>query len=226
MDRAAELAKTSLFCELDDTALNALANRVVQRRYRKGNVVFVQGEQGDRCFAIVTGAVKISAYHSDGREAVLAILGPGDVFGELSPFDEAPRSADATAAEDAEVLSLDGDALREAIRHHPEIGLALLRVLSKRLRTANESFQDVAFFDVGGRLARKLAELATTHGVTHEGGVLIDMPVSQEQLAQMIGATRESVNKALATLTRRGLVKRAGKRYLVSDIDELRSRAR
>lgn len=226
MDRAADLARTALFGDLDAAALGDLADRVVSRRYRRGSVVFVQGEQGERCFAIVSGAVKISAYHSDGREAVLAMLGPGDVFGELSPFDEAPRSADATAAEDTELLSLDGGALREAIGRHPQIGLALLRVLSKRLRLANESFQDVAFFDVGGRLARRLAELATTHGVKQDGGVLIDMPISQERLAQMIGATRESVNKALAALTRRGLVKRSGRRYVVSDIEELRSRAR
>lgn len=226
MDRAAELAKTALFCDVDSAALNDLAERVVHRRYRKGSVVFVQGEQGERCFAIVSGAVKISAYNADGREAVLAMLGPGDVFGELSPFDEAARSADATAAEDTELLSLDGEGLREAIRRNPQIGLALLRVLSKRLRLANESFQDVAFFDVGGRLARRLADMAATHGVSHEGGVLIDMPISQERLAQMIGATRESVNKALAALTRRGLVKRTGKRYVVSDIEELRSRAR
>jgi CRP-like cAMP-binding protein len=226
MDAARELANKTLFAELDDVALKDLAERTVQRRYRKGSVIFVQGEQGERCFAIVSGSVKISAYHSDGREAVLAMLGPGDVLGELSPFDEAPRSADATAAEDTELLSLDGDALRLAIRKHPEIGLALLRVLSKRLRTANESFQDVAFFDVGGRLARRLAELASLHGVEQQGGVLIDMAISQERLAQMIGATRESVNKALAALTRRGLVKRAGRRYVVSDIEELRSRAR
>jgi len=226
MDRAGELGKTTLFGGLDAPALDLLAQRVIQRRYRKGSVVFVEGEKGERCFAIVSGAVKISAYHSDGREAVLALLGPGDVFGELSPFDEAPRSADATAAEDTELLSLDGEGLREAIMEHPQIGLALLRVLSQRLRLANESFQDVAFFDVGGRLARRLADLAATHGLTQEEGVLIDMPISQERLAQMIGATRESVNKALAALMRRGLVRRSGRKYVVSNIEELRSRAR
>jgi CRP-like cAMP-binding protein len=226
MDRKDALAKTALFGSLDGAALDDLANRTVHRQYRKGSVVFVQGEQGERCFAIAAGAVKISAYHSDGREAVLAMLGPGDVFGELSPFDEAPRSADATAAEDTELLSLDGEALREAIRRHPQIGLALLRVLSQRLRLANESFQDVAFFDVGGRVARRLADLADAHGVPHDDGVLIDAPISQERLAQMIGATRESVNKALAALTRRGLVSRVGRRYLVSDVDALRARAR
>lgn len=223
---AAGLGDTALFAGLDAAALDELAARAVQRRYRKGSVVFVQGEQGERCFVILSGSVKISAFHPDGREVVLAVLGPGDVFGELSPFDQAPRSADAKAIENSELLSLDAAALCGAISKHPEIGIALLRVLSRRLRQANESFQDVAFFDVPGRVARRLADLAAHHGVPHASGVLVDLPISQEQLAQMIGATRESVNKSLAALQRQGLVNRVGKRYLVPDVDSLRARAR
>lgn len=226
MSWAPELGKTTLFAGLDDAALEDLAARAVHRRYRKGGVIFVQGEEGERCFAIVTGAVKISAYAPDGREVVLAMLGAGDVLGELSPFDEAPRSADATAVEDSELLSLDKDAFHDAIRKHPQIGLALLGVLSRRLRGANESFSDVAFFDVSGRVARRLADLAGEHGVPTDGGVLIDVAMSQESLAQMIGATRESVNKALAAFKREGLVTRVGRRYLVSNIDDLRAQAR
>lgn len=226
MTWAPALARTALFGELDDGALRTLADKAVHRNYRKGGVVFVQGEQGDRCFVIVSGAVKISAYHPDGREAVLAVLGPGDVFGELSPFDQAPRSADASTIEDTELLSFDSQALTTTIEVHPAVGVAMLRVLSRRLRQANEAFQDVAFFDVTGRVARRLADLATEHGVSDGEGVLIDLPLSQESLAQMVGATRESVNKALATLRRRGLVERRGRRYLVADADDLRSRAR
>lgn len=188
--------------------------------------MFVQGETGERCFAIVSGSVKISAYHSDGRELVLAVLGVGDVFGELSPFDQAPRSADASAIEDSELLSFDSAALSATIGEHPEVGLSLLRVLSKRLRQANEAFQDVAFFDVGGRVARRLADLASTHGTPVDEGVRIDVPLSQESLAQMVGATRESVNKALASLQRKGLVVRSGRRYVVTDVEALLGRAR
>ncbi len=225
MTWGAELARTALFAGLDEAVLDALGQKVVYRRYRKGNVIFVQGEQGDRCYAIVDGAVKISAYHSDGREAVLAVLGPGDVFGELSLFDQVVRSADATAIESTELLSLDTNALTEAMADHPEVGLTLLQVLGRRLRQTNEALQDIAFFDVPGRVARRIADLAETHGEQTDDGVLIDLPLSQESLAQMVGATRESVNKALAILKRRGLVGRIGRRYLVSDIARLRSRA-
>lgn len=226
MDAVEALKNTVLFGELDDAALRELADRAVRRKYRKGTVLFVQGEEGERCFEIVSGTVKISAYHEDGREALLAVLGPGDILGELALFDQAPRSADATALEDSEVLSIDARALDEAIHAHPDIALAMLRVLGIRLRQANESFQDIAFFDVPGRVARRLADLADTYGTEHAEGTMIDIALSQEALAQMVGATRESVNKALALLKRRGLVDRTGKRYVISDVKTLRARAR
>lgn len=226
MDRAAALARTSLFGGLSEPALAEIAERAVPRRYRKGTVIFVQGEPGERCFVIGTGTVKISAYHPDGREAVLAVLGPGDVLGELALFESSPRSADATALEDSELLSLDAGSLNAAIGAHPDIAIALLNVLGVRLRQSNEAFQDIAFFDVPGRVARRLADLADAHGIDVGEGMLIDISLSQESLAQMVGATRESVNKALAQLKRRGLVARAGRRYVVSDVGKLRDRAR
>ncbi len=219
------LAQTSLFGALDSTALSEVAARCIHRRYRKGSVLFVQGETGERCYVITTGTVKISAYHPDGREAVMAVLGPGDVFGELSLFEQSPRSADAAAIEDTQLLSLDSASVTNAITSHPQLGLSLLRVLGRRLRLTNEALQDIAFFDVPGRVARRLADLAEAHGVQQTEGTLIDLPFSQESLAQMVGATRESVNKALSALRRRGLVDRVGRRYVVTDIEQLRSRA-
>jgi CRP-like cAMP-binding protein len=225
VNAATALEQTSLFGSLDGSARAEVASRAVQRKYRRGSVVFVQGETGERCFVIVTGTVKISAYHPDGREAVLAVLGPTDVFGELALFGQSERSADATALEDAELLSIDAESLNSAITKHPQIGLELLSVLGQRLRQSNEAFQDIAFFDVPGRVARRLADLADAHGVDDTEGVLIDITLSQESLAQMVGATRESVNKALALLKRRGLVARVGRRYIVSDVKKLRARA-
>lgn len=221
-----ELAQTALFRDVPENVLREIAAGSVHRKYKKGSVVFVQGEKGVRCYIIISGTVKISAYHPDGREAVLAVLGPGDIFGELSLFDEAPRSADATVLEDAELLSLDKETVTSSAKKYPELALALLHQLSRRLRITNDSLQDVAFFDVTGRLARRLADLAEAHGVPSDAGTLINLPVSQESLANMVGATRESVNKALAGLGRRGLVQRQGKRYLISSVDELRARAR
>lgn len=223
---AAELGRTPLFEGMPADALESIAARAVHRRYRKGSVVFVQGERGSRCYTILGGSVKISAYAADGRETVLAVLSPGDTFGELSLFDEAPRSADATVIEPAELLSLDQEAVAGALMEHPVLGLALLRILSRRLRRANEAVQDVALFDVPARVARRLADLAATHGLPKETGTLVDLPLSQEALAGMVGATRESVNKALASLTRKGLVARQGRRYLIPDVRRLRERAR
>jgi CRP/FNR family transcriptional regulator, cyclic AMP receptor protein len=226
MSWAETLGATDLFGGMPPDVLEELAGLVVHRRYRKGSSIFVQGEAGARCYAIATGAVRISAYHTDGREAVLAVLGPGDVFGELALFDDAPRSADASVIEDAELLSLDRDALHGVIAAHPALALALLRTLGVRLRRTNEALQEIALFDVPGRVARRLADLAEAHGAPTDDGTLIDLPLSQESLAQMVGATRESVNKALAGLVRRGLVSRQGRRYVVADTEKLRDRAR
>ncbi|HVL81686.1 MAG TPA: Crp/Fnr family transcriptional regulator [Actinomycetota bacterium] len=220
------LGGTPLFAGLGADALAALESRAVRRRYRAGSVVFCQGEPGTRCYAIMSGAVKVSAFNPDGKEAVLAVLGPGDVFGELALFDEAPRSADALVIETAELLSLDRDDVTAAIEQYPQVSLALLRILSRRLRRANEALQDAAFFDVAGRVARRLADLADEHGAPGPEGTAITVPISQESLASMVGATRESVNKALANLGRRGLVSRRGRSYVVPDTQALRSRAR
>jgi CRP/FNR family cyclic AMP-dependent transcriptional regulator len=224
MDAAVALGKTTLFGGLDQLALERLAERVISRRYRKGNVIFVQGEQGERCFVIVAGAVKISAYHEDGREHVLAVMSPGDVFGELGLFERSPRSADATAIEDTDILSLDTAGLSAAIAEHPQIGIALLGVLGRRLRQANEALQDIAFFDVPGRVARRLADLAEAHGIPADDGIEIDLALSQESLAQMVGATRESVNKHLGWMRDHGLIQLDRQRIVVLRPDDLRKR--
>ncbi|HVE91773.1 MAG TPA: Crp/Fnr family transcriptional regulator [Actinomycetota bacterium] len=219
------LSRTPLFASVSEEVLADLSARAVRRKYREGSIVFVQGEVGKRCYAIISGSVKVSAYNDEGREAVLAVLGAGDVFGELSLFDEAPRSADAAVIEQAELLSLDKAAMTRAIADHPDLALNLLRVLSGRLRQANDALQDAVFFDVSGRLARRLADLAASHGRACDEGTLIDVPLSQESLASMVGSTRESVNKALASMSKRGLVARRGRRYVIPDVGLLRSRA-
>lgn len=223
---AEALGRTVLFREVSPEVLSVLAARAVHRRYRRSSVIFVQGDHGSSCYAILSGSVRICTYTADGREAVLAVLGEGDVFGELALFDEAPRSADAIANEAAELLCLDERDVHRAIADHPELAASLLRILGRRLRLANDAFQEVAFFDVPGRVAKRLADLAATHGVAADGGILIDVSLSQESLANMVGATRESVNKALAALGKRGLVERRGRRYLLPDVEALRGRAR
>lgn len=224
MSWTGQLARTSLFADLPDRALEEIGSRAHPKRFAKEAVVFVQGDYGGRCYLILDGSIKISAHNSDGREVVLAMLGPRDVFGELSLFDDSPRSADATAISDSLLLSLDKSALQEAIRRYPDVALSVLRVLSRRLRQTNYALQDSSFVDVAGRLARRIAELAEVHGVSCTEGTLIDIPLSQESLAAMVGSTRESVNKALSAMTRRGAITRRGMRYLVSDIDRLRER--
>lgn len=221
-----ELGATELFAGVPANVLQEIASRAVHRRYRKGTILFVQGEHAPRCYVVLTGSVKNSVYSTDGKEAVIAINGPGVMFGELALFDDAPRSADAIVIEDSEILSIDKETVTGAALTHPEFGLALLQALARRLRLATGALHDASFLDVPGRVARRLADLAEAYGTPTDDGTVIEMPLSQEGLASMVGATRESVNKALASLTRRGLVTRRGRKYVVSDVAQLRERAR
>ena len=199
----------------------------MQRRYRKGSVLFVQGETGERCFVIVSGTVKISAYHPDGREAVLAVLGPGDVFGELALFGQCRAFGRRDGARGRRAALIDAQSLNDGDRRAPGDRRSRCCMCSasgcvsrtKPSRTSRSSTSPAAS-------PGRLADLADAHGVEAAEGTLIDIALSQESLAQMVGATRESVNKALALLKRRGLVARTGKRYIVSDVSKLRAKAR
>lgn len=212
-DVAAELSRMSLFAGLPERALSELASRAIRRKWPSGSIIFSQGEPGHRCYSIVSGTLKVSAWTPEGHETILALLGPGDVVGELALFDSRPRSADAIALTDVEAVSVDGRVVAEVIASHPDVAIAILRVLSERIRATNEALQDAASCDVTARVARRLTSLAGRHGRRTSTGTEIDVPLSQDMLASMVGASRESVNKAVSTLTRDGMLTRSGRRY-------------
>lgn len=224
-DALAHLAKSPMFAEVPAETLAALAGRLIPRSFDRGAVVFRQGEDGDNLYLVQAGAVKISCLSQDGREVVLAVLGPGDVFGELSLFDRGVRTADATAMEDTRMLALTHDGFRPFLAEHPGVAIHLLEVLAGRLRETSEALQDVIFADVPGRLAKRLLDLAARYGAVEKGGTLIDLSLTQEELARMVGAARESVNKAVASFVSRGWIEMRGRKYMVTDEDSLRRRA-
>jgi CRP/FNR family transcriptional regulator, cyclic AMP receptor protein len=159
------LGRMPVFAGLSDEARGALAERLSRRPERRSSVVFEEGEPGDRVFLILAGKVKISRRSTDGRENLLAVLGPGDIFGELSLFDPGPRTATATAVTDVELASLEHSALKPWLTERPEAAELLLRVLARRLRRTNEAMGDLVFTDVPGRVAKQLLDLADRFGV-------------------------------------------------------------
>ncbi|MDO8673448.1 MAG: Crp/Fnr family transcriptional regulator [Dehalococcoidia bacterium] len=213
-----------MFTDLGPDDLIALASRVDKESYRKGEIIFERDEAASTLYIITTGQVKISSPSPAGHEAVLALLADGEFFGELSLFDEKPHSATAQAMSNTSLLTLHRDDFLAFVRRQPEVAIKIFRVLSSRLRQTNEVLQDAAFLDIPSRLAKRLLELAESHGVRTPEGILIDLTLTQEEIAGMVGATRESVNKALRLYIDKGLISREKQRITIFQPLELRKR--
>ena len=220
------LRQAPLFTALDDEAAAALQASTVEVRLSKGQDLFLEGEPGDRMFVITEGKVKLGHTAADGRESLLAILGPGELLGELSLFDPGPRTATATALTDATLIAVGHSALRPWLTGRPEVAEALLQALAQRLRRTNEAMADLVFSDVPGRIAKILLELGDKFGRQMPDGLHVTHDMTQEELAQLVGASRETVNKALADCASRGWIRLASRAVVLIDIDRLQKRAR
>lgn len=220
------LMQAPLFSALDAEAATALRASMVEKRVPRGDVIFAEGEPGDRMYVILDGKVKLGQTSVDGRESLLAVLGPGEVFGELSLFDPGPRTATATAVTDVVVIGLGHDNLRPWLAGRPEVAESLLQALAQRLRRTNETLADLVFSDVPGRVAKLLLELADKFGQPGPEGVLVHHDLTQEELAQLVGASRETVNKALADFTQRGWIVVDQREVVLLDMERLARRAR
>lgn len=220
------LMQAPLFSALDAEAAAALRASMMEKRIPRSGVIFSEGEPGDRMYVILDGKVKLGQSSPDGRESLLAVLGPGEVFGELSLFDPGPRTATATAVTDTIVIGLGHSDLRPWLTGRPEVAEALLQSLAQRLRRTNEALADLVFSDVPGRVAKQLLELADKFGQPGSDGVLVHHDLTQEELAQLVGASRETVNKALADFTQRGWIEVDQRQVLIVDMERLARRAR
>jgi CRP/FNR family transcriptional regulator, cyclic AMP receptor protein len=221
------LVNAGLFRGIDRDAVATLTRELKPVTFRRGHTVFVEGESGDELYIIVTGKVKIGRRSRDGRENLLAILGPSDVFGELSVFDAGPRTSTVTAVTAVSAVTMDRDALRAWMAAHPEIGEQLLRVLARRLRDTSDNLADLIFTDVPGRVAKLLLQLALRFGVPHDDeAIRVAHDLTQEEIAQLVGASRETVNKALSDFVERGWIRLQGKCVIILDRPRLARRAR
>ncbi len=215
-----------LFSALDDADVPALRATMTSTRIGRGETLFREGVQGDRLYVIVSGKVKLGRSSVDGRENLVAILGPGEMFGELSLFDPGPRNATATAIAETELIGLGHEAFTEFLKDHPAVAKALLAALARRLRRTNDSLADLVFTDVPGRVAKALLDLSQRFGRPSEEGVLVVHDLTQEELAQLVGASRETVNKALADFASRGWLRLEARAVLLLDVDRLVRRSR
>ena len=220
------LREAPLFSGLDDEAAQALSASMDHSRLARGEVLFREGDEGNRLYVVTDGKVKLGRTSADGRENLLAILGPGQMFGELSLFDPGPRSATVTAVTDCTMQSLSHDDLGEWLDGRPEVARALLEQLAVRLRKANDVVADLVFSDVPGRVANALLDLSSRFGRATSEGLQVNHDLTQEELAQLVGASRETVNKALADFASRGWLRLEARSVLLMDVDRLKRRAR
>ena len=220
------IRKAPLFTALDDAASASLLASMVSVKIPKGTILFAEGDGGDQLYVIAEGKIKLGTSSGDGRENLLSILGPGEMFGELSLFDPGPRTSTATAVTDAKLLSLGQEKLLPWLVDNPKVSLQLLASLAQRLRRTNEAVGDLVFSDVPGRVAKALIDLGERFGKKTDEGLYVHHDLTQEELAQLVGASRETVNKALADFAGRNWLKLDGRAVLITDFDRLSKRSK
>lgn len=209
------LQQVPFFADLNKQELGELSAQLVLRRFSSGQIIFHHGDPGGLLYIIRKGKIKITYSTLDGQEALLAILGANDFFGELALLDEAPRSATAEALETTEALTLHREDFIRFIRNNPDFSLHVLQTLTKRIRNLNNQISDIFFLDLPARLARVLLNLAEQHGVQTPQGILIELSLTQTDLAEMTGATRVSINKALGRFRREQWVSVKGRKFTI-----------
>ncbi len=201
------LALLPLFDQLQPEELKELFKRLKRRIYKTGETIFHKDDTGTTMYIIAEGSVKISVPSETGAELILSFLGRGDSFGELSLFDGKPRSATVTCVIPTEVYVLFRDDFIDYVDKYPRLALNVITSLSQRLRRTDNLVEDVVFLDIPARLAKKLLELSTTYGKPKENGVVeIDLRLTQLDIANMLGTTRESINRQLVVFTERGFI--------------------
>jgi CRP-like cAMP-binding protein len=193
---------------------------------KKGRRLFQEHDDADRLYIVTSGKIKLAHASGDGRETLVMIAGPGDTFGELAAFDSGQRTSTAIAITDSQVDSLRTDALFAWLTDHPQAAQALFKAVATRMRHMMGAQSDLIFVDVPGRVAKALIELSSKFGSPTTSGVLVNHDLTQEELAQFVGASRETVNKALADFASRGWIRLETRSVEIVDLERLEKRAK
>lgn len=219
------VARAGIFQTVDPAVAAELTRQLAAVHFSRRQQIYREGQPGDQLYIVTAGKVKIGRGCSDGRSHLLAIAGPSDMFGELSLFDPGPRTATATALTEVDAVAIDRDAFRAWVAAHPQIAERLLRVLARRLRRTDSDLSDLIFTDVAARLAKHLLRLAQRFGVQEDGALRVTHNLTQEELAQLVGASREMVNKVLADFTGHGWIRLDRNGMLITEPESLLRRA-
>lgn len=217
------LKNSTLFSRLNDEQLTTLAARLRSVTYKRNDVIFLKSDPGDALYIIKSGRVKISILNSDGKDLIINIYGPGEIFGEMSLFDGLPRSAAATALEGVEAVTLSRIVFDDLLGSMPGLASSIISLLSRRLRYTTEQAEMLGLLDAYDRVALKLVQLATnsTSGVPNKEGLLV-VSMSQQELAAMLGLTREWLNKVLKVFAEQGVIELNWGKIIIHDLEALK----
>lgn len=215
------LAEHFLLKHLRPEDMERLARFAKTRRFKAKEPVFMKGDPASGMMAVSKGRVRISSYSSDGREVVLNVINPGEVFGEIALIDGGERTADAVAMEETELIILERRDFVPFLERNPELCITLLKVMCKRLRQTSEQLEDFSFLDLRTRLAKRLLDLAEDHGEQEGEGIRISLNLSQRVLGAMMGTSREAVNKQLRAWEDEDLIKLRRGSVTILDTEQL-----
>ncbi len=219
MTDIALLQGTELFAELDDDALESVGAASRSRELRRGDVIFTEGAVPEHLYVVEDGRIAIASKSDDGRESVFALMERGELFGEMGLLDGLGRSAEARALEPSQIIEIPYAPVRAAFEARPELLWGVVALLAARLRSMDSQLADSVFLDVTGRTAKRLLDLAADQDE-------FLLPITQEELAGMVGASRERVNKAIASFVRLGWIDQSDRRYRILDREQITRRAR
>ncbi len=221
MDRRKLLASISIFSSLDESELDLLLQVTATKRMAAKEVLFRKGDPGRQLYGVLAGRLKVMATGKDGKDLVFGLMGPGEVIGEIAVVDENPRSGTVVALEPAELLTLHRRELLPFLERHPKVCIHLAGVLAGRLRRLSEHTEDAIFLPLAARMAKTLLVLAASYGDDLQPGATVDIRLAQQDLADMVGTTRESVNKQLRVWETAGRVELKRTRIKLLDIEAL-----
>ncbi len=204
-----------LFFSLNDEELEAILRLSFKVKYPKKKIVFIENEEGNKLYIILKGSVKVTKISESGEEIILAILHKGDFFGDMSLLDGKPRSATVISIEDSELMLINRNNFKKVIEKYPTIAFKLLNELTSRLRKADELIGNLAFMDVTGRIAGILLQLAKEHGQQTDDGILIKSRPTHQAIANMVGASRETVTRVFKQLEDKKYIIMSGKNVTI-----------
>ena len=217
MEKIELLQSVSIFWDLNENDLGHIADKMVAKHFENGNYIFLEDSEGEQCFFVLEGSVKVTRLSKDGREVILAMLNEGDFFGEMSLLDGESRSANVIALEKTKVLTLDRNDFIAVVNDYPKIAVQLLKELARRLRKSDRQIASLSLSYAEKRIALCIIRFADEQGVIQNGKVSIPKTPIQQDIANMAGTSRETVSRALGLLEKEDLIERNGRELIILD---------